>query len=83
MEETDTMLTPAQVAARMQVSEATVLRLLRASRLRGVKFGKQWRIPADALQEYLLKRGDPMPDSGDLALSRPANHDIEPHQGEG
>jgi excisionase family DNA binding protein len=47
-------LTPAQVAARLQVSLDTVLRQLRTGALPGGRIGRQWRIrPAD-LETYLL-----------------------------
>ncbi len=51
--ERTTVLTPAEVAAAMRVSGDTVLRLLRTGRLRGHKFGKQWRITRADLDAYL------------------------------
>lgn len=54
--ESTTVLTPAEVAAR-RVSVDTVLRLLRTGRLRGHKFGKQWRIPRADLDAYLARSG--------------------------
>jgi excisionase family DNA binding protein len=42
------LLTPAQVAERLQIHERTVTRWLREGYLRGFKLGKEWRIsPAD------------------------------------
>jgi len=42
------LLTPAQVADRLQIHERTVTRWLRDCYLRGFKLGKEWRIaPAD------------------------------------
>lgn len=42
------LLTPAQVADRLQIHERTVTRWLRDGYLRGFKLGKEWRIaPAD------------------------------------
>ncbi len=42
------LLTPVQVAGRLQIHERTVARWLRAGYLRGFKLGKEWRIaPAD------------------------------------
>ena len=42
------LLTPAQVAERLQNHERTVTRWLRDGYLRGFKLGKEWRIsPAD------------------------------------
>lgn len=55
--ESATVLTPAEVAAAMRVSVDTVLRLLRTGRLRGHKFGKQWRIPRAELDAYLAQSG--------------------------
>lgn len=53
VEDRSELLTPQQVAAMLQVSVGTVLRLLRSSRLRGVKLGRHWRVrPAD-LDAYL------------------------------
>lgn len=47
------LMTPAEVAAEMRVSVDTVLRLVRSGRLRGHKFGKQWRIALADLEAYL------------------------------
>lgn len=53
MEQKNELLTPQQVASRLQVSVGMVLRLLRNSRLRGVKLGRHWRVrPAD-LEAYI------------------------------
>ena len=42
------LLTPAQVADRLQIHERTVTRWLRDGYMRGFKLGKEWRIaPAD------------------------------------
>lgn len=35
---------PRKAAALMDVSEATILRLIRAGKLRATRIGKQWRI---------------------------------------
>jgi excisionase family DNA binding protein len=43
------LLTPTDVAKRLQVSERTVTQWLRKGLLRGHKIGKQWRISADDL----------------------------------
>ena len=50
---TPALLTPAQVAQQLGVSEADVLATLEAGDLKGKKIGTQWRITADALAAYL------------------------------
>ena len=47
------LLTIAQVAKHLQVSVATVRRLIDAGELRGVRVGRLWRVPKAALEEYL------------------------------
>jgi excisionase family DNA binding protein len=51
------LLTPEQVADRLQLSVYTILEYLRQGKLTGVKVGKQWRVPARAVEVFL---GDPM-----------------------
>ncbi|WP_159807368.1 helix-turn-helix domain-containing protein [Cellulomonas citrea] len=46
-------LTVAEVAAVMRVSKMTVYRLLHAGELPGIRVGKSFRVPADALTTYL------------------------------
>lgn len=50
---TPALLTPAQVAQQLGVTEADVLATLEAGDLKGKKIGTQWRITADALAAYL------------------------------
>ncbi len=50
---TPALLTPAQVAQQLGVTEADVLATLEAGDLKGKKIGTQWRITADALAVYL------------------------------
>lgn len=45
------MLTVAEVAEILRVSERTVYNLLEAEDLRGVRVGRSWRIPKEALAE--------------------------------
>lgn len=52
----DQMLTPAQVAERLQVTERTVYRWLDAGELKGVKLGRLWRIKEEALDSFLKIR---------------------------
>ncbi len=40
----DKLMTPPQVARRLQVNERTVTQWLRKGHLRGFKIGKEWRI---------------------------------------
>lgn len=54
-----TLLTPGQVAERLQVKERTVLEWLRAGELRGLKLGRLWRVhPAD-LERFLTAAAAP------------------------
>jgi excisionase family DNA binding protein len=48
-----TLLSPAQVAQQLGVSEADVFATLEAGELKGKKIGTQWRITSEALQEFL------------------------------
>ena len=47
------LLTPGEVAEILRVSEETVLRMLRAGELRGIKVGRQWRIPFLSVQQIV------------------------------
>ncbi len=47
------LLTPTDVANRLQVNERTVTLWLRKGHLRGFKIGKEWRISSDDLQAFL------------------------------
>lgn len=47
------LLTPAQVAKRIQIQERTVTRWLRDGYLSGYKLGKEWRIAPDDLESFL------------------------------
>ena len=52
------LLTPAQVASRLQIHERTVTRWLRDSYLRGFKLGKEWRIAPADLQSFMDKHAN-------------------------
>jgi excisionase family DNA binding protein len=54
-EDTDRVLTVKQVQARLQFSQRTVLRLIERGELRAIRMGRVWRIPVEALREYLAK----------------------------
>ena len=47
------LLTPPQVAARLQVNERTVTQWLRKGHLRGFKIGKEWRVSKSDLDAFL------------------------------
>src|SRR5690606_5639900 len=47
------LLTPAQVAERLQMEPETVQGWLRTGRLKGVKIGRYWRISPEALREFI------------------------------
>ena len=56
------LLTPLDVADRLQVNERSVNIWLRKGRLRGFKIGKEWRISPDDLQEFLEAGANMPPD---------------------
>ncbi len=47
------LMTPPQVARRLQVNERTVTLWLRKGHLRGFKVGKEWRISPRDLEVFL------------------------------
>ncbi len=49
----DKLLTPKQVALRLQVNERTLTQWLRQGFLRGFKLGKEWRISPRDLDAFL------------------------------
>ncbi len=55
------LLTPTDVANRLQVNEHTVTVWLRKGHLRGFKIGKEWRISPDDLQAFLEARANMPP----------------------
>jgi len=44
-----------EAAVVLRVSKTTIYRLLYAKAIRAVKVGKLWRIPSEALDEFLRK----------------------------
>jgi excisionase family DNA binding protein len=48
-------LTVAEVAAVMRVSKMTVYRLVHSGELPAVRVGRSFRVPAEAVNEYLRK----------------------------
>ncbi|MEW6771860.1 MAG: helix-turn-helix domain-containing protein [Bacillota bacterium] len=49
------MFTPEEVAKKLKISRSTVYLWLREGRLKGVKVGDLWRIPEEAIQEFLTR----------------------------
>ncbi len=49
----DKLLTPPQVAQRLQMNERTVTQWLRQGHLRGFKIGKEWRVSTRDLDTFL------------------------------
>jgi excisionase family DNA binding protein len=47
-------LTVAEVATAMRVSKMTVYRLVHSGELPAVRFGRSYRVPEKAVQEYLI-----------------------------
>ncbi|MBG6185462.1 excisionase family DNA binding protein [Arthrobacter sp. CAN_A214] len=50
---TTNLLTVAEIAARMRVSRMTVYRLVQSGALNGIRFGRSYRVPETAVQQYL------------------------------
>jgi excisionase family DNA binding protein len=50
-----TFLTVAEVAAAMRVSKMTVYRLVHAGELPAARVGRSFRVPEEAVNEYLRK----------------------------
>lgn len=51
------LLTPAQVAERLQVTERTVYKWLSNGELPAAKLGRVWRISEQQLQKFIDERG--------------------------
>lgn len=49
------LLTIQQVMEQLQVADETVYRYIRQGKLKAVRVGGLWRIPSDALDEFLQK----------------------------
>jgi excisionase family DNA binding protein len=50
-----TFMTVAEVAAAMRVSKMTVYRLVHGGELPAIRVGRSFRVPADAVNDYLRK----------------------------
>ena len=64
----DKLLTPVDIANRLQVNERTVTQWLRKGHLRGFKVGKEWRVSVKDL-EALLEAGANKPSSKPLSVA--------------
>ena len=53
-----TLLTPSQVAERLQIRERTVTRWLREGYLRGFKLAKEWRIAQADLETFMARHAN-------------------------
>jgi excisionase family DNA binding protein len=60
----ETLLTPEQVAQRLQVTPRTIYDWLRHGRLRGIKLGRLWRVNVEDLGSFL---------EAEAAVARSAN----------
>ena len=61
----DPLLTPSQVAERLQLKESTVTRWLRAGYLRGFKLGKEWRVSPEDLRAFIERHANqPLSETG-------------------
>jgi len=49
------LLTVQDVMDRLRVADETIYRHIRSGKLRAVRVGSLWRIPEDALDEFLQK----------------------------
>jgi excisionase family DNA binding protein len=60
MDEQPELLTVAETARRLRVTEETVRRMLRDSRLRGVRLGgtkSGWRVVAESVSQFIRQGG--------------------------
>ena len=55
--------TVAEVAETMRVSGMTIYRLIRSGELRALRVGHSYRVPAEALEDYLASGGSQWSDS--------------------
>ena len=51
------LLTVQQVIEKLKISDETVYRHIRSGRLRAIRIGDLWRIPTEALDEF-IRRGE-------------------------
>jgi excisionase family DNA binding protein len=58
MESKTAFLTVSEVAATLRVSDMTIYRLITNGEIRALKIGRSYRIPAEALDEWLADRSN-------------------------
>ena len=85
-------LTIAEVAAALRLSRMTVYRMVRAGTLAADRFGKSYRVPESAVEEYIRRAGSPAagtaavpdhaPDTA-LATGRDTGPEPRPDPGQG
>ena len=56
MTQTETYLTVDEIAERMRVARNTVINLIDRGELPATQFGRQWRVLASDLEEYLKRK---------------------------
>jgi len=56
-----TMYTPDEVAMQLRTTALRVREMLREGRLPGVRCGRRWLIPEDALAKWIEKGGQALP----------------------
>ena len=56
--DTDRLLTPEEIAERLQVQRSTVMDYLRRGIIKGKKIGRLWRISLEDLEKYLREAGE-------------------------
>jgi len=59
--------TVAEVAQMMRVSGMTIYRLIRAGELRALRVGHSYRVPTEALEDYLASGGSQWPQEAQAA----------------
>ena len=67
-------LTIAEVAAAMRVSKMTVYRLVKAHAIAAVRVGRSFRVPEEAVNDYIRRSTEP-------ATTQDQGGDTEPDQG--
>lgn len=65
METRPELLTIDETAEFLRVSDKTVRRMIDDGRLKAVAIGRQWRIPKEALEEFIKTGGTARQESGD------------------
>lgn len=56
MSELERLLTTKEVAEILRISPRTVERLLKRGELKGIRFGRWWRIPPSEVKSFIQKK---------------------------